>query len=105
MVVNKIEASPDETRVYVTVNNQSADDFSFYSFSAKLVANGQSIKSSYSGDYDEPTSDVVAHSRTSGVIVFEKIPRDAALRLILEGSSDNMDVGKYGSLNWTFTWK
>ena len=101
MTVTKIEAAQDETRVYVTVNNKSASDFSFYSSSAKLVANGRSIKSSYSGDYDEPASDVAAHSRTSGVILFEEVPRDAALRLILEGYSDNSDVGKYGALTWT----
>jgi hypothetical protein len=104
MVVTKIEAAPDETRVYVRVNNQSDADFSFYSSSAKLVANGRSIKSSYSGDYEEPASDVAAHSRTSGIILFEAIPQDASLRLILEGYSDNSNVGKYGSLSWTFRW-
>lgn len=105
MTVTKIEAAPDETRVYVSVRNQSAADFSFYSWSAKLVANGKSIKSSYSGDYDEPASDIPTDSRTSGAILFEPIPRDAALRLILEGYSDNSDVGDYGTLTWTFTWK
>jgi len=44
-------------------------------------------------------------SRTSGVIVFEPIPKDASLRLILEGYSDNSGVGDYGSLTRTFTWK
>ena len=86
------------------MGNHSASDFTFYGFSAKLVANGQSIKSSYSGDYDEPLH-VPADSRTSGVILFEGIPKNAALRLILEGYSDNTDVGDYGSLTWTFTWK
>lgn len=105
MTVTKIEAAADETRVHVAVNNRSPDDFSFYASSGKLVANGRSIKSSYSGDYDEPASDVASHSRTSGVILFEGIARDANLRLILEGYSDNSDVGQYGSLTWTFTWK
>jgi hypothetical protein len=36
MTVTKIEAAPDETRVYVSVRNQSASDFSFYSSSGKL---------------------------------------------------------------------
>jgi hypothetical protein len=105
MTVTKIEAAPDETRIYVSVRNQSAYDFSFYSSSAKLVANGQSIKSSYSGDYKEPASDIPTDSRTSGVILFESIPQDAALRLIIEGYSEDSDVGDYGSLTWTFTWK
>jgi hypothetical protein len=105
MTVTKIEAASDETRVYVSLRNQSASDFSFYGSSGKLVANGRSIKSSYSGDYDEPASDIPPDSRTSGVILFEGVPQDAALRLILEGYSENSDVGDYGSLTWTFTWK
>jgi len=105
MTVTKIEAAADETRVYVSARNQSAADFSFYAFSTKLVANGRSIESSYSGDYKEPSSDLPPDSRTSGVLVFEAIPQDAALRLILEGNSDNYDVGNYGTLKWTFTWK
>jgi hypothetical protein len=60
---------------------------------------------SYSGDYPEPASDVAAHSRTSGVILFERVPQDAALRLILEGYSDDSNAGDYGSLTWTFKWK
>jgi hypothetical protein len=104
MIVMKIEAAPDETRVYVRVNNLSAADFSFYS-SAKLVANGRSIKPSYGGDYPEPASNVAAHSRTSGVILFEKIPRDAVLRLILDGFSDRSEVFGPDRLFWTFTWK
>jgi hypothetical protein len=105
MTVTKIEAAPDETRVYVALRNQSSSDFSFYGSSGKLVANGRSIKSSYSGDYPEPASDIPTNSRTTGVILFEKIPPNAALRLILEGYSENSDVGNYGSLTWTFAWK
>jgi len=37
--------------------------------------------------------------------LFEPVPKDAAVRLILEGYSENSDVGDYGSLTWTFTWK
>jgi len=33
------------------------------------------------------------------------VPKDAALRLILEGYSENSSVGNYGSLTWTFNWK
>jgi hypothetical protein len=105
IIVPKIEAASDETRVFVRVSNLSDSGFSFYSSSAKLVANGQSIAPNYSGDYPEPTSDVASHSRTSGVIVFKPIPRNASLRLILEGYSDKSNVGKYGSLTWTFTWR
>jgi hypothetical protein len=105
MTVSKIEAAADETRVYVAVNNQSAADFSFHSFSSKLVANGRAVKTSFNTTYEEPASDVPAHSRTSGVIVFNPIPDDARLRLELEGYSENSDVGNYGSLSWTFAWK
>jgi hypothetical protein len=104
MTVTKIEAAPDETRVFVRVNNQSDADFSFYSSSGKLVADGRSVKTEY-GEYEEPASDIAAHSKTSGVILFKAVPEDAALRLILEGSSEDFDVGKYGTLTWTMTWK
>jgi hypothetical protein len=102
--VTKIEAAPNETRVFVRVNNQSAADFSFYAFSSKLVANGQAVKSEF-GNYPEPASEVPANSETSGVILFKAIPPDASLRLILEGSSDNTDVGNFGQLAWNFTWE
>jgi hypothetical protein len=107
VTVRKIEAAPDETRIFVTVHNQSVADFDHpWDYSSELLANGREIESVYSFDYDypKPASDVLAGSRTSGVLVFEPVPQDAALRLLLDGESDNSDVGDFGFLEWTFSW-
>jgi hypothetical protein len=107
VTVRKIEAAPDETRVFVTVHNQSVADFDFpWDYISELSANGREIESanSFDHDYPRPASDVLAGSRTSGVLVFEPVPQDAALRLLLEGESDNSDVGDFGFLEWTFSW-
>lgn len=104
IVVRKIEAAPDETRVYVTVNNRSADNVTVVSAGGELVANGRSIKQDVIKNAFAPNSEMAPHSKTSGVIHFEEIPTDAALRLTLTGLSDNKN-GTYGVLIWTFTWK
>jgi hypothetical protein len=107
VTVRKIEAAPDETRVFVTVHNQSVADFDFpWDYISELFADGREIESanSFDHDYPRPASDVLAGSRTSGVLVFEPVPQDAALRLLLEGESDNSDVGDFGFLEWTFSW-
>lgn len=106
VVVGKIEAAPDETRVYVTVSNRSADDVSFMAVGGELVANGRSIKErSLENALSELVSDLAPHSKTSGVIHFEEIPQDAALTLTLLGLSDDANVGIAGVLTWTFTWE
>lgn len=106
MTVRKIEAAPDETRVFVTVHNQSAADFYFERDIGELVANEGEIESLSFSDHDfpRPASDVPAGSKTSGVMVFEAVPKDAGLRLILRGDSDDRDVGVGGMLEWTFSW-
>lgn len=104
MTVRKIEAARDETRVFVTVHNQSAANFSFERYLDELVADGVEIESPDSHDYPKPASDVPARSKTSGVIVFEAVPEGAGLRLIVRGDSDDADVGVFGSLEWTFLW-
>jgi hypothetical protein len=107
MTVRKIEAAPDETRVFVTVHNESAADFDFpWDYMSQLSANGSEVESldTLVSDYPEPAPDVPARSRTSGVLVFEPVPPDAALQLVLEGASEDADVGDVGYLEWTFTW-
>ena len=105
ITVRKIEIAPDETRVFVAVKNGSAYDFSIYSYSAKIVQGGRQYEQKYSSaDYPELSSDLVPGAFTTGVIVFPALSPNHAVKLYLEGSSENYDVGDYGSLKWVFTW-
>ena len=60
MTVRKIEAARDETRVFVTVHNQSAADFSFDTSFPQLAADGIEIESLYSDDYPRPADEGVS---------------------------------------------
>jgi hypothetical protein len=57
-----------------------------------------------STDYPELSSDLVPGAFTSGVIVFPKMRPKGGLDVYLEGSSEDYDVGDYGTLNWRFHW-
>lgn len=105
LTVTKIEIARDETRVFLTVENESGYDFSFYSSSGRAVQAGQQFDSTYSSaDYPEISSDVVTGASSSGVVVFPALEPSEPLKLLFEGSSDNIDAGGYGSLKWEFTW-
>jgi hypothetical protein len=100
LTVRKIEAAPDETRVFVTVDNRSAADFHLEDW-AELVADEHEIDFVFSSDHDypDPAFDLTAGSRTSGVMVFEAVPKDAGLRLTLSGHFDDLRW-----FDWTFSW-
>ena len=101
ITVTTIQAAPNETRVAIDIDNESASDFSFYPSRWKLVANGRVIKTRDRWEAVE----VTAHSAYSVYVVFKPISKDADLRLTIEGTSENLAVGKDGTLTWTWTWK
>jgi len=104
VTVQKVEFAEDETRVFVAVKNGSSAKFSMYESEAKAVQRGRQYESTYSGDYPELSSDLLPGAYTSGVVVFPKIRPNAGLDLHLEGSSDDYNVGDYGTLTWRFHW-
>jgi hypothetical protein len=105
VVVQKVEFAESETRVFLAVRNRSSYDVSVYSSSMKAVQNGRQVEQTFSVDYPDVPSDIVAGASGSGVVVFPKLNPHGGLTLIVEGNSDNTNVGQFGSLKWTFTWK
>lgn len=92
--VTKVEFAENETRFYVDVTNNSNDNVSIYSSSAKVVQNKKQYEESYSAysdDYPQLSDDLTPGASSSGIITFDKM-KPAKLQLILEGYSDNYDI-------------
>lgn len=93
--LQKIELADNETRLYVKVTNDTADGISFYSFNAKIVANGVQLdeESNYRADYPEVQSSLLPGTSSEGIISFPELPEDTeSLKVHLEGSSDDWDL-------------
>ena len=96
--VDKIEFAAEETRIYMTETNSSADKFSMFTYSMKIIQNGQQIEqeigstSSYEGNYAELSSDILPNASSSGVIVFPAIDSSASFQIYAEGYSYNWEL-------------
>lgn len=97
--VDKVEYADMETRVYLTVSNNSEDNVSYGVYSARLIQDGQQIEqdqssgSAYMGDYPELSYDVTAGASTSGVLVFPVIDQTKDFQVIVpDVYSDNYEL-------------
>lgn len=88
--VTKIEFNSIETRVYVTVTNNSSYDFNSSWYDAKIVQNGQQYDTTqnYDADYQELPFSLLPGATSSGVIVFPVISQ-SEMQLHIEGTSDD----------------
>ena len=90
VMVDKVEFSGVETRVYVTVTNNSSYELHLYSYSARIVQGGRQFESdsNYEADYPEISSSILPGVTSSGILTFPVIsPSD--FQLVLDGSSGN----------------
>lgn len=95
--VDKVEFAEQETRVYLTETNASADKFNMWTYSIKLTQNGQQFEqeystSAYDGDYPELASEILPNVSSSGILVFPAMDSSASIQLHAEGSSDNWEL-------------
>jgi hypothetical protein len=98
ITVSKVEFAAEETRVYVTVENGSGDEATFYSFNAKAVQGSTQYEpESWGTDYPEVQSDILPGISTSGVIVFEAMDPSTPTKIYLEGraGSYSLDFDPY----------
>lgn len=107
--IDKVEFADAETRIYLTETNSTADKFSMYTSSIKLIQNGQQIEqdfssmSSYEGNYPELAYDLLPGASSSGILVFPPVSTDG-FQLYAEGMSDNWEVDFAPfTINLTFT--
>lgn len=95
MKLNKVEVAKEETRVYITINNNSKNKISLYSFNSKLVQGNKQIKTkdNYDAKYPEIKDELLPGVKEEGIILFDKIDINGEnLKLYLEGSTDNYDI-------------
>lgn len=93
--VEKIEFAKEETRVYVTVKNESKDKINFYNHATKLVQGSTQLEPemNFEGDYKQIQSDILPGVSSDGIIVFKAIdPKAGDIKLITDGSSDNFNM-------------
>src|SRR5690606_35554502 len=59
--VNKLEIAENETRLYVTITNESNTNINVYTYSAKLIQNGKQLEyePNFDADYPEPQSELL----------------------------------------------
>lgn len=87
--VDKVEYSDLETRVYMTVKNDSSDNVSLDVYGIKLIMDGQQIAqdnnsvSSFNGNYAELNYDIAAGASSSGILVFPVIEQKKDFQVVL----------------------
>lgn len=90
VTVESVELAESETRVNLSVTNNGSDEFSLWSFNAKILQDGKQFESqlNFEANYPEVQSGILPGVTTQGVICFPAIA-DAPFQLIVEGYSGN----------------
>jgi hypothetical protein len=103
--IPKVELATSETRVFVTVTNSSKWKVNVSRKSMKVVQNGvrHNVTVSPAG-YPQLATHIKAGTSSSGVIVFPALNPNGRLKLYLDVTSYNYDVGNFGTLPFVFTW-
>lgn len=96
--VEKVEYSDVETRVYMTVANNTNESISFSAYDIKILLDNKQINidnassSMYDGNYPELSYDIAAGASTSGVLVFPIIEQGKDFQIIVPDIfSDNYE--------------
>ncbi|MDX5476605.1 MAG: DUF4352 domain-containing protein [Bacillaceae bacterium] len=94
--VEKVEFGQKDTRVYVSIKNESDSTINFWSFDAKLVQGGKQLDVDYAweANYPELQSDIRPGVTSEGILSFPTLDFESgeAIKLYLNGSSDDWDV-------------
>lgn len=95
--VEKVEIAENQTRVYLTVKNDSKHTFNIYTHSMKIVQNGKQFEEEFGLGSDEYLpkiqSDLLPGSTTEGIVVFPAIkPDSGSFKIHMEGSSENYHI-------------
>jgi len=97
--VDKVEYSDVETRVYMTIKNDSSESVSADVYGIKLIMDGQQVAqdsnstSSIDGNYAELNYDITAGASSSGILVFPTIEQKKDFQVIVSNViSDNYEL-------------
>lgn len=91
--VTQVDFNSTETRIYVTVTNNSTETFNVFSYGAKIIQNGQQyeVTSNYNADYPSLSSELLPNASTSGVICYQTLDQ-SDFQFQIEGSSDDWNL-------------
>lgn len=91
--ISKIELADNETRVFLSVDNQSGAAYSFYTFNSKIIQGNKQYteETNYEAGYDEIESDIPSGVKEEGVIAFKAI-KDKDFKFTCEGQSENYEL-------------
>ena len=95
VTVEKIQYAAEQTRVYVTIRNNSADKMSFSNYDTRILMNGQQIEQKDDWDAELPklSYEILPGASTSGVLTFPAIDQNQAFQLIIPSIySDNWEL-------------
>lgn len=92
VTVQNIELAEQETRVYISIQNNGANEFTLYDFNALLIQDSTQYETqrNYEADYPEHQSDIRPGIKTEGVLVFPAI-NQGPFQLIMEARSSDWD--------------
>ena len=91
--ISKIELADNETRVFLSVDNQSGAASSFYTFNSKIIQGTKQYteETNYEAGYDEIESDIPSGVKEEGVIAFKAI-KNKDFKFTCEGQSENYEL-------------
>jgi len=93
--LNKIELADEETRLYVTVKNNTQDMASFYSSSTKATqgTNQFDEQINYEANYPEISYELLPGVVSSGMVILQSMDANVkSAKIFLDGSTDNYDL-------------
>ena len=95
VTLKKIELADNQTRVYITVANNTDSNVSLYDSNMKLIVGNKQLEPEYLPETGLPElqSDILPGVESEGVVIFPAIEEGATgLKLHAEGYSDNYEI-------------
>lgn len=90
VTLQKVEFSPIETRLYVSVDNQSDNKYYFHDYSCKIVQDGNQLEvdRNPNANYPEISNEILAKAKSEGVIIFKPL-KQTSFKLVCSGQSND----------------
>lgn len=96
--INKVEFAENETRVYVSITNNTNWIFNFFKYNSKITQNGRQYEyqTIIGSGYQEVQLDILPGITSSGILTFPAI-NHSDFNIVLDGFSDNwkLDINPY----------
>lgn len=92
--LKKIETAKNDTRLYVSIKNNSKQNFYFCKYDASIVAGSKQleINDNYLADYEELPGIILPGVTAEGILLFPKISQTENLKIIIEGYSGDFNL-------------